>query len=883
MPGDGRAPRDLVFFSYSHRDKVWLDRLLIFLKPYVRQGRLSVWADPYIRVGDKWRRDIDVALDRTLIAVLLVSPEFIASDFIDEEELPPLLEAADNGAVTLVPVSVSASPYEITPLKDYQWARDPATPLDKLSKANRNAALVEIVKHIDDLAASVPETLSVEAVAPPVSTKTRPVAEIRASDRLGDLYGVPAQRPHFLPRGEDLDRLRQALFASTHQTVGITGATAGREGRLVGLHGMGGIGKTVMAIALAHDEDVRRAFPDGVLWITLGQQPDFLRLQAELAGYLTGAKPSFASITQGQEALRLQFADKGCLLVVDDLWQAADLEPFDVLGSRSRLLTTTRDASLLTALGAQELVLEVLSRPLAVELLAAWSEQPRDALPEAAPEVAESCGDLPLALSLAGARVRDGAAWEDVLAALRRGDLEFLDHPYGSVFKSLRMSIDALPEDTARRYGELAVFPEDTEVPVSVVRRLWRHTGGLDDGESRGLLRSLERKGLLYLTAEGAGENLSFHDLQRDFLRLIAEDLPALHNQLADAYRGSLSGNTFPRAWSTLPAREPYIWDHLAYHMAGAGLGEELRALLLDYEWIAAKLEATEVQAVIADYALAGDDEALHLLQGTLRLSAHVLAKDPGQLAGQLTGRLRGIGSPELEGLVRGAAHDSNRPWLRPETPSLTPPGGPLLRTLEGHTGGVSAVAVLADGRRALSGSYDNTLRLWDLETGESVRTLEGHTDLVRAVAVLADGRRAVSGSRDKTLRLWDLETGERLRTLEGHTDSVNAVAVVADGRRALSGSDDKTLRLWDLETGESLRTMRGHTDWVTAVAVVADGRRALSGSLDNTLRLWDLDNGETLATFTGDAAITCVAVTRDDLFVAGSANGALHILRLIE
>ena len=72
--------------------------------------------------------------------------------------------------------------------------------------------------------------------------KTRPVAEIRASDRLGTLYGVPAQRPHFLPRGEDLDRLKHAMCASTHQTVGITGATAGKEGRLVGLHGMGGIG-----------------------------------------------------------------------------------------------------------------------------------------------------------------------------------------------------------------------------------------------------------------------------------------------------------------------------------------------------------------------------------------------------------------------------------------------------------------------------------------------------------------------------------------------------------------------------------------------------------------------------------------------------------------
>ena len=79
------------------------------------------------------------------------------------------------------------------------------------------------------------------------------------------------------------------------------------------------------------------------------------------------------------------------------------------------------------------------------------------------------------------------------------------------------------------------------------------------------------------------------------------------------------------------------------------------------------------------------------------------------------------------------------------------------------------------------------------------------------------DGRRALSASGDKTLRIWDLESGESLRTLEGHTDPVNAVAVTSDGRRALSASEDKTLRIWDLESGESLRTLEGHTGWVTA------------------------------------------------------------------
>ena len=86
---------------------------------------------------------------------------------------------------------------------------------------------------------------------------------------------------------------------------------------------------------------------------------------------------------------------------------------------------------------------------------------------------------------------------------------------------------------------------------------------------------------------------------------------------------------------------------------------------------------------------------------------------------------------------------------------------------------------VLGDGSRALSGSYDCTLRLWDLATGEILRTLKGHTRAVTAVAVPAGGTRPLSGSEDKTLRLWDLATGKTLRILKGHTGSVSAVAVM--------------------------------------------------------------------------------------------------------
>ena len=193
--------------------------------------------------------------------------------------------------------------------------------------------------------------------------------------------------------------------------------------------------------------------------------------------------------------------------------------------------------------------------------------------------------------------------------------------------------------------------------------------------------------------------------------------------------------------------------------------------------------------------------EELGLIHGALRLSLHVVSKDPHQFGSQMTGRL--LAHAARSGIAAFLEqHDANapRPRLRPLRPTLTATGGPERRVLEGHTYLVCAVALTADGKRAISGSSDKTLRVWDLEGNQPPRVLEGHTGAVHAVALTADGKRAVSGSDDKTLRVWDLEGNQSPRVLEGHTDAVQAVALTADGKRAVSGSDDKTLRVWDLE-----------------------------------------------------------------------------------
>jgi WD40 repeat protein len=149
-------------------------------------------------------------------------------------------------------------------------------------------------------------------------------------------------------------------------------------------------------------------------------------------------------------------------------------------------------------------------------------------------------------------------------------------------------------------------------------------------------------------------------------------------------------------------------------------------------------------------------------------------------------------------------------------------------------------------------------------------------------VALSADGRRAVSASSDNTLKIWDVDSGMEVRTLAGHSSFVNGVALSADGRLAVSASADKTLKVWDVGTGRELSTLAGHKAAVNGVALSADGRRAVSASSDNTLKVWDLDMRNVLAPFTCDAAVRCASFSGFDAIIAGDDLGRIHFLELV-
>ncbi len=200
---------------------------------------------------------------------------------------------------------------------------------------------------------------------------------------------------------------------------------------------------------------------------------------------------------------------------------------------------------------------------------------------------------------------------------------------------------------------------------------------------------------------------------------------------------------------------------------------------------------------------------------------------------------------------------------------------GTCIRTLSGHTGIVTCVAI--EGAFIISASVDKTVKIWDFNTGSCMDTFFGHKDGVMSVAISKTTSTIVSASFDKTIKIWDFNTGTCIHTLTGHTEIVTCVAI--KGNFIISGSWDRTIKIWDLYTGNCIRTLTGHTGIVTCVAI--EGDFIISGSRDHTIKIWDLYTGNYIHTLIGHTAVTSVAISPDrDTIVSGCADNTVLIWR---
>jgi WD40 repeat protein len=629
------------------------------------------------------------------------------------------------------------------------------------------------------------------------------------------------------------------------------------------LRGAGGYGKTTMAKAICHDERIQQAFDDGILWVTLGENPGNLVGKIEdLIYMLNKERPGFTDTVAAAARLAELLADRDILLVVDDVWDATHLKPFLHGGKRIARLITTRNEDVLPT-NVQSLVVDAMQPGEAVQLLSsglhtkvltATEQQTLRAL-------VTRLGEWALLLKLANGVLRDrvgrGEALANSLAYLnkaldRRGltafDAENAHARDAAVSATLRVSFDLLLKEQYARYQELAVFPEDVDIPLATLEKLWNATGGLDDFDTEDLCHTLYRHSLL-LTFDLATRTIRLHDVIRSYLqKAVGAALPALHAHLLDAYA--------LKRWADLPGDEPYLWDHLARHLVAAGRLAELVTTVKDLRYLANKTLAHTAYATEADLALAEQwvpaDVPLRLLKSNVANMGHLLNRCSTytEIAPVLYSRL--VHLQELTDLCQAFEQEIPRPYLASwhQLPDLPDPA--LIRTLSGHTGVVNGCAISPSGDTIVSASYDGTLKVWDARIGEERLTLSGHTGAVMGFATSLLGDTIVSASGDRTLKVWDARTGEERLTLSGHTGAVMGCAISLSGDTIVSASDDGTLKVWDARTEVEGRTLRGHTKTVNGCAISPAGDIIVSASNDGTLKMWDAHTGEERLTLSG-------------------------------
>ncbi|MCB9078391.1 MAG: phosphotransferase [Anaerolineaceae bacterium] len=407
-----------------------------------------------------------------------------------------------------------------------------------------------------------------------------------------DFYAHISLPPNYVPRPELLASIKQTLLGE-RQDVALTSAL-----KTSAVHGMGGIGKSVMARALCDEPDIQATFKDGILWTTLGQTVSDDDLKAklrawieELGGIISATAPS---LNQLKNNLAEQLKARACLLIVDDMWRYEDADWFNGGGPNCRLLLTTRDAEAARQLGAAIAPVETMRESEALELLSQWAGRPlQQSHPKPAAQIVKRLGYLPLALKLAGEQLRrqEPTAW---LAGFKAQKLKSRRDKsvYGNLFDTFALSLTALTDEEQPLYTSLVIFKEDEPILRPAIAMLWSQLANYDPDASEAFLFDLADRALLQVSDDN--KTVLLHDLVREFM---AEQLPEeaqrhVHTRLLNGYRATQTGE----GWATAPD-DGYLYSHLAYHLDILAEGDETAAgelnhLFADDAWLQVRVAA---------------------------------------------------------------------------------------------------------------------------------------------------------------------------------------------------------------------------------------------------------------------------------------------------
>jgi hypothetical protein len=205
-----------------------------------------------------------------------------------------------------------------------------------------------------------------------------------------------------------------------------------------------------------------------------------------------------------------------------------------------------------------------------------------------------------------------------------------------------------------------------------------------------------------------------------------------------------------------------------------------------------------------------------------------------------------------------------------------------LKKTLLAHTDWVRCLSFTPDNKTLISGSFDQSIKLWNMADGKMLHDLQDHHKGVFALAVSADGKTLASGSWDETIKLWNINSGQLISNLSGHSASVRSLVTSPDNQLLVSGSFDNTVRVWQLSTGDLVKTMM-HKEPIAAIAINHTGQILASTGDDGLVKLWSIQTGETIAQLTGNSNCICsLAISPNSTtVVAGTVSGSIVLWSL--
>lgn len=673
--------------------------------------------------------------------------------------------------------------------------------------------------------------------------------------------------------------------------------SSGHSSRAV-IFGSGGYGKTSLATELCLDEDVRSAFPGGVYWLQFGlansetenREPQAYNAKEAIGRMLRDAQyppesHQLIDLTNDLAAMKsliAAFPTEPLLIIADDLWTQSQAHAFSELPGHVSLLATTRVRGLKSRFGT-EIEIKPLTDDVPYELMVSGLEELMgtpftDKERKRLSAVSDRFHGWPLLLQLANATFRltisDGATIDQAIGEFE--DFASLDSvtdwdvpELGDTEKEMRrkfvgncidVGLKALPDDSYRdALFAMGVFPENTDVPFSVVTDYWctlieerdinniPRNGKLISKTKAKVIRRKLNDLSFFRTYLADAETLRIHDVFLAFFR--GEEKPKPLQEQHDHLVNSIQAHC-PSRSDTLPASHQYGWRHLLYHLDAQGKQNDIDNFRTDYAWLKAKLRAVGALELRRSFVPPPARVDAEKVGRAIALSMSVILREPEALALQLYGRLGHENHERLVELVKCLENDRSF-YPVPQRPHL-PPIGHERNRMVGHRGWVNSAAFSKNGARLLTSSTDTTAVLWDSATGEQIQAFEGHKSWVFDAAFSSDETHVLTASLDKTAIMWSAMTGELTRIFEGHGEGVATAVFSLDGRQVLTGSYDRTARVWCTASEKQKQVFAGHELAVNSAVFFSDEALVLTSSSDKTASIWDTLTGKRIKTFVG-------------------------------